>query len=97
MFIQNITLPLPYKSTIKMSEIQDFFGYYESLTTAEKSELRRRVTERCRVSELTFYNWAQRHSVPRWHRGNIADLLGAHETDLFPEKQIQLPEFSPKS
>jgi hypothetical protein len=80
-----------------MSQIQDFFGYYESLDKEQRAELRRIVTAKLRISEHNFWYWYARRTVPRWHRGNIADLLGIHETDLFPEKQIQLPEFSPKS
>lgn len=76
-----------------MSRKQDFFTYYESLTRDQKAELRNRIIERLRITEMTFYNWYKRRAVPRWHMAGVAEVVGVPEESLFPNK-TQLPAFN---
>ena len=52
----------------------------------EKRNLRRQITEACKVETPTFYAWLLRGKIPFLAQKEISNILQLPQSELFPEK-----------
>ena len=65
--------------------MKDFFNYYQSLPSPEKTAFRKRIVAVCGIEPPTWYSWMRRGVIPKPSQKLIALELGRSIDELFPE------------